>query len=248
VFHRNVVIGMLALAALAVPGAVEAATRIGEVVAVVGSPTASGPGGSRGLKKGSEVFEDDTVKVSSGNAQIILDDGTRIVVGPSSSLLLDQYVKRGKVASKVTVKALRGTYRFITGKSPKSAYRISTAHATIGIRGTGFDYWVKAKTGVVVLQGAVRMNGIAGGSVDVNSGCQMGEATNTTARQLRGTEKNNTIRENLPFIIDQSLLTRRFRLNVSTCNLQAPEGQGSGDQPEPQDNNRNQRDGGGQTP
>ncbi len=69
-----------------------AADKIGNVVAVVGSPSASGPSGNRSLKKDSEVFEDDTITVTTGNAQLILNDGTRIVVGPSSKLLLDQFV------------------------------------------------------------------------------------------------------------------------------------------------------------
>lgn len=197
------------------------AARIGEVVAVVGEPKADGPNGDRNLVAGSEVFEDDTVHVTIGNAQIMLDDGTRLVVGPASALLLDKFVMRSGAtkAERVSVKALRGTYRFITGRSPKSAYRITTLNATIGIRGTGFDYWVKKKTGAVVLNGAVVLKGLRGGSVNVNSGCEMGEATFTTARLLLGKEKAKTIRENLPFLSDQTELTSAFQLNVKACRL-----------------------------
>ncbi len=218
------------------------AEKIGSVVAAVGSPSASGPGGKRTLSKNSNVFEDDTIVVSSGNAQIMLDDGTRLVVGPSSTLLLDQFVRNGKnKADKVTIKALRGTYRFITGRSPKSAYKITTAHATIGIRGTGFDFWSRNKTGAVVLSGAVNLNGRSGGSVIVKSGCQMGQATTSTADLLRGQEKNDAIKNNLPFLLDQSSLTRRFRLNLVTCRLDAPEEQGGGSLPEqPQQTPRGQ--------
>jgi FecR protein len=201
------------------------AAKMGEVVAVVGAPSASGPAGNRTLSAGSEVFEDDSVHVSTGNAQILLDDGTRLVVGPDSTLLLDQFVMRSGAskAEKVSISALRGTYRFITGRSAKSAYKIRTLQATIGIRGTGFDYWVIKKTGAVVLSGAVVLAGIKGGSVKINSGCEMGEATFTTARPLLGKEKNKTIRENLPFLQDQSLLTPRFRLNVTACRLGPPD-------------------------
>ncbi len=210
------------------------AAKMGEVVAVVGDPTADGPTGKRQLTAGSKVFEEDSVHVSAGNAQIMLDDGTRLVVGPDSTLLLDQFVMRkgASKAEKVSISALRGTYRFITGRSAKSAYKIRTLQATIGIRGTGFDYWVIKKTGAVVLNGSVVLAGLQGGSVNVKSGCQMGEATLTTARPLVGKEKLKTIRENLPFLSDQSQLTRRFRLDVTACRLGAPDEAGSGSGPD----------------
>jgi hypothetical protein len=210
------------------------AAKIGNVVAVVGEPKADGPNGDRILVAGSAVFENDTVHVTAGNAQILLDDGTRLVVGPASALVLDKFVMRNGAskAERVSVKALRGTYRFITGRSPKSAYRITTLNATIGIRGTGFDYWVKKKTGAVVLNGAVVLKGLRGGSVNVNSGCEMGEATFTTARPLLGKEKAKTIRENLPFLSDQSQLSPRFKLDVTACRLSPPDGESGGSAPE----------------
>jgi hypothetical protein len=216
-----------------------AADAIGKVVAVVGAPKADGPAGSRGLKSGSDVFEDDNINVSTGNAQILLNDGTKLVVGPGSTLLLDQFVMRGgSSAEKVSIKALRGTYRFITGRSAKSAYKISTANATIGIRGTGFDFWIKKKTGVVVLVGSVNLNGKSSGTVRVDSGCEMGEATSDKARQLTSVEKLKSIRENLPFILDQSSLKRPFRLNIKSCRIANDEvgGQGSSNanHPEPE--------------
>jgi hypothetical protein len=230
---RLVALGTIGMALLgSMPAA--AAEKIGVVVAVVGSPTASGPAGNRVINKDSEVFEDDTIKVSSGNAQIILEDGTRLVVGPSSTLLLDQFVMRGKArAEKVAIKGLRGTYRFITGRSAKSAYKISTAHGTIGIRGTAFDFWSRNKTGAVVLRGKVNLKSQSGGSVDVNSGCQMGEATIGTSQILKGQDKSDAIKKNLPFILDQSSLNRRFLLDVTTCRLGPPdvEGQSQAVQP-----------------
>lgn len=218
-----------------------AANKIGVVVAVVGSPSANGENGERALSKNSEVFENDTIKVSAGNAQLLLDDGTRIVVGPSSSLLLDQFVKRGKnKAEKVTLKGLRGTYRFITGRSPKAAYKITTAHGTIGIRGTAFDVWSREKTGAVVLRGRVNLKSAGGSDINIGSGCQMGVATKSNAELLRGKAKNDSIKNNLPFLLDQTSLTRRFRLDVVACRLTVPQGENGGEQPEPQKNNDNQ--------
>lgn len=233
-FRRLFAIAGMVVAGLALSSPLYAADKIGEVVAVVGNPQAKGQDGTRDLAANSDVFENDSIVTAIGNAQIMLRDGTRLVVGPGSTLLLDDFVMRGgSKAQKVSIMALRGTYRFITGKSDKSAYKIATSSATIGIRGTGFDFWVKKKTGAVVLNGAVLLSGLNGGSVDVKSGCQMGEATTTSARPLVGAEKAKTIRENLPFLLDQSQLNRRFRLDVTACRLQAPEEQGGGDTPEP---------------
>jgi hypothetical protein len=206
-----------------------ATEKVGVVVAAVGNANASGPGGSRKLNAKSQIFEDDKITVGSGNVQIILDDQTRLVVGPSSSLVIDQYVRKdAKKASKIALKALRGTYRMITGNSAKSAYRISTAQATIGIRGTSFDFWTKAKTGAIVLRGTVNLKGRNGGSVDVRSGCNMGVATPGEASILTIAERNKSVRENLPFILDQSTLTQRFRIDVTACRLGLPEENGGG--------------------
>lgn len=193
---------------------------IGSVVALVGQPTASSDGKLRILAAGGEVFENDRITVSKGNAQLKLRDGTKLVVGPDSTLLLDQFVMRGdKKAQKISIKALRGTYRFFSGNSAKSAYKISTSSATIGIRGTTFDFWVKLKTGAVVFSGAVDLGGLEAGVVRVNDGCNMGEATPQAARLLTGAEKTKTIRENLPFILDQSQLQTEFQVNADDCNL-----------------------------
>jgi hypothetical protein len=210
----------MALAMAAFGGAAFAADVVGSVVAVVGQPTASSDGKLRNLAEGGEVFENDRITVAKGNAQLTLRDGTKLVVGPDSTLLLNQFVMRGeKKAQKISIKALRGTYRFFSGNSPKTAYKISTSSATIGIRGTVFDFWVKKKTGAVVFDGAVDLGGLESGVVRVNEGCNMGEATPTKARLLKGAEKTKTIRDNLPFILDQSKLTKAFQVNAADCNL-----------------------------
>ena len=119
------------------------AGAIGAVVATAGQVSASGPGGTRPLAAGSPLFERDKIVVISGNAQIQLLDGTKMVVGPNSALVLEKFLMRGgSTAQNVSIDALRGTFRFITGNSPHSAYNLHTSNATIGIRGTAFDFWV----------------------------------------------------------------------------------------------------------
>ena len=161
---------------------------IAKVVAVVGSPTSSGPGGNRTLVADADIFEQDKINVTSGNAQILFNDGTKLVVGPSSTLVISKYLMQGdgSSAKDFSIKALRGTFRFITGTSPKNAYDIQTANATIGIRGTGFDFWVQKATGVAVLKGKVRLCNKLGSKacVDLNPNCEIGTTENGGAKKL----------------------------------------------------------------
>jgi hypothetical protein len=210
----------ISLMAFTLTGPALAADVIGTVAAVVGNPVASSSGTTRDLSAGSEVFENDRITVSKGNVQLVLRDNTKLVVGPSSTLLLSQFVLQGdNKAEKISIKALRGSYRFFTGNSAKSAYKISTTSATIGIRGTVFDFWVVKLTGAVVYSGAVDLAGLEAGVVRVNEGCNMGEASATKARLLKGDEKTKTIRKNLPLILDQSQLQSEFQVNTAPCKL-----------------------------
>jgi hypothetical protein len=210
---------LLAVAAISLTiSAAEAATQIGKVVAVGGSPSASGPGGDRKLKAGASVFEDDKITVGGGgNAQILLNDNTRLVVGPSSSLVLDRFLmKGGNRAQKVSIKTLRGTFRFITGRSAKSAYEIKTSSATIGIRGTGFDWWDKHQTGVAVMNGSVRLCS-SGACVSLADTCEVGRAGGGQAQELAGASAGQVINGNLPYVINQSPLKQQFRLPINRC-------------------------------
>jgi hypothetical protein len=194
---------------------------IGTVVATSGSPTASGPEGSRSLAAGAEVYEHDKITVSSGNAQVELLDGTKLVVGSGSTLILERFLmKGGATAQSVSIDALRGTFRFITGRSAKSAYNIQTSNATIGIRGTAFDFWVADRTGVALLKGNVRVCSKAGGRscVDLQPNCSVGVAGGgSPAHRIVGTERASEIGRKLPFIRNQSPLRGQFRLNTSSC-------------------------------
>lgn len=197
------------------------ADPIAKVVAVVGSPTSSGPGGVRTLVAEADIFEQDKITVTSGNAQILFNDGTTLVVGPSSSLVISKYLMQGdgSSAQDFSIKALRGTFRFITGKSPKKAYDIQTANATIGIRGTGFDFWVQNATGVAVLKGKVRLCNKLGSKacVDLNPQCEIGTTENGGAKKLTEGTLASRLKGHLPYILNQSSLRAQFRLDVTAC-------------------------------
>jgi hypothetical protein len=201
---------MVALYAFAAPG--RAADPIGKVVAVAGSPTSSG----RALSAGSAVYENDRLETGRGNVQIVFVDDTKLVVGPNSTLVIDRFLMRGgNRAQKFSVDALRGTFRFISGNSAKNAYDIQTANATIGIRGTAFDFSAGRETLVAVLQGGVRL--CASGQCEViPDGCGVGRARGNQVGELGGRAKGRALRT-LPYITNQGSLARSFRLNTQSC-------------------------------
>ncbi|MDT8342810.1 MAG: FecR domain-containing protein [Thermohalobaculum sp.] len=137
-------------------GVAGAAEQIGEAKAVIDSATAEGNVGERALVSGAEVFFGERVKTDSvGEAQLLFKDGTRMVIGPNSNLVLDQYVFRsGAADNQFVVRAFSGAFRFITGSGPKDAYLIHTPAATIGVRGTSFDFSVTpGETNLLLMHG-----------------------------------------------------------------------------------------------
>ncbi len=201
-----------ALSAVALAGPADAADPIGKVVAAAGSPTGSG----RALSPGGPIFENDKVVTGGGNVQIVFIDDTKLVVGPNSTLVIDRFLMRGgNRAQKFSVDALRGTFRFISGKSAKNAYDIRTANATIGIRGTAFDFSSGGETLIAVFEGGVRL--CASGTCEsIPEGCGVGRARRNDVDQLGGRSKGQALRS-LPYIVNQGSLSRSFRVNTRSC-------------------------------
>ena len=211
---RLVGAGVICLYALTTP--IQAATPIGKVFSKSGSPFASGPGGSRALTAGSPIYEDDKVATGNGNVQIIFIDDTKLVVGPNSTLVIDRFLMRGgNKARKFSVDALRGTFRFISGNSAKNAYDIQTANATIGIRGTAFDFSTGRATLVAVHVGKVRLCAY-GQCESVDDHCGVGRAGGGSVEALGGRAKGRAV-NSLPYIVSQGALSRPFRVDTSSC-------------------------------
>lgn len=211
-FHQAVLVLLVLLAIGAMPPRADAADPIAKVVAAAGSPT----GGGRALRAGSPVYEGDRLVTGAGNIQILFIDDTKLVVGPNSNLVVDRFLMRGgNRVQKLSVNALRGTFRFITGNSAKNAYDIKTASATIGIRGTAFDFSSGRETLVAVLEGGVRL--CARGQCEtIPEGCGVGRARRNDVDELGGRAKGQALRQ-LPYIVNQGSLNRGFRLNTRSC-------------------------------
>lgn len=163
------------LFALLLSSAVHAA---GEGTAVGVNPDASARQNAtdRILQVGADVSVGELIVTGpSGQVQIVFDDNTRLVVGPRSSLLIETYLMAGNnTAQKLAIEALGGSFRFITGNSPKPAYSINTPTAAIAVRGTEFDLIVEPGTTKVMLyDGALQICNPGADCEDVTRRCEV---------------------------------------------------------------------------
>ena len=131
------------LAILSWSTSVTAADDIGKVVFARGAVSAQGSGGQvRILGKDAAIYEGDTIRTAKKSFAVLkLNDGTRLSVRPDTIMAINDYVdKEGDESA--TMRLFRGGLRAISGyisKRNPGAFRINTAVATIGIRGTEFD-------------------------------------------------------------------------------------------------------------
>ena len=127
--------------AIAISCAVVASTPVGSqpsgvVIAVVQSSEADGETGRRLLMAEGPVYSGDKVITGArGEAQVRFRDNTKLVIGPNSMMVIDAFIFEDDTARKISINAVRGAFRFISGNSPKDAYTITTPTATIGVRG-----------------------------------------------------------------------------------------------------------------
>ena len=131
------------IAEAARPNAVQASAKVvtatGEVFAV------DGTGQRRRVVAGGSVYPGEVVETArGGQAVLAFRDETKITLGSQSRFRVDNFVfdaaNPGEGRFLATI--LRGTVRALTGLVAKANNRnvgFSTATATIGIRGTGFD-------------------------------------------------------------------------------------------------------------
>jgi hypothetical protein len=125
------------------PNAIQASARLVTVQGEVNAVDASSQ--RRRLVEGGSVYPGDTVETARGSQAVLaFRDDTRVTLGSQTRFRLDNFVYDDKNAGegRFLASILRGSVRALTGLIAKSNTRnvgFSTATATIGIRGTGFD-------------------------------------------------------------------------------------------------------------
>lgn len=147
------------------------------------------------LEAGADVSVGEMIVTGpSGLVQIVFDDDTRLVVGPRSSLLIETYLMTSNnTAQQLTINALGGSFRFITGNSPKPAYSIRTPTAAIAVRGTEFDIVVEpGNTKVMLYEGALQICNSDDTCQQVTRKCEVAVASNDAADLFVRTDPQRT--------------------------------------------------------
>ncbi|WP_460082020.1 FecR family protein [Roseibium sp. LAB1] len=199
------------------------ADKVGITVDASKTVKATGGSDARILASMTSIFRNDRLRAnSSGNAQIRLIDGTKIVVGPNADVKIDDFVITGQTVSKLTVSATRGAFRFISGRSKSSAYSIRTPNGTIGVRGTAFDVTITPQgTNVALLRGTIKACDRSGRCQIVRNRCDY------VLIGRRGVKKDRVNSDSLrnrskslfPLLVNESNLNRQFRQRGSGCTV-----------------------------
>jgi hypothetical protein len=181
------------------------------------------------VRTGMQVNAGDTIKTNgTGRVQLLFGDDTKIAVGPGSQLVLDDILLRSNGSAKrFTINALGGTFRFISGKSPKEVYEINTPTATMGIRGTIFDFSVSRESGtsLVLFEGEVDLCLRSGSCKRASGACTLSRAgsSNLQVGIRGGTVKNRVLRDSFPYVASQGKLLDSFHAETNACgNIAAP--------------------------
>jgi hypothetical protein len=214
---------VLSLAACLLLLAPTAAFAVASGTAKGVNPDASAKTGAdiRTLVVGADIFMGDVVKTGpAGQVQIKFSDNTELVVGPRSSLTIEDYLLREDgSAGKLVVNTLAGTFRFVTGNAPKDRYLIKTPTGTIGVRGTAFDWSNTGQgTAAMLYHGAIEVCTTGGTCVLLEDVCDVAEYNSSEARlighfdNITG-DSRNIFRGLFLYAVSQNALLREFRIN-----------------------------------
>src|SRR5437763_12247042 len=156
---RNCVILLLAIGLLAGVGITpsSAQTRVGEAVVVQNEVVRVAASASTQINVGDGLLRDETVRTGLASAaRLVMADNTNLSLGPSATVKLDRTVFNDEHTYRdIAVRLTTGAFRFVTGNSEKTAYKITTPLASIGVRGTILDILSqRGKTTVVLQEGA----------------------------------------------------------------------------------------------
>jgi hypothetical protein len=144
------------VASLAIALPASSATQkpeIGRAELITNDVTGTLATSARKLKTGYNIHQNEVIATAKeSEAELVLNDDTKLAVGPESRIVLDSFIyDPEKKDGEVIINAAKGAFRFITGKSAKSAYTIKTPASTIGVRGTTFDGYIDESGEIALL-------------------------------------------------------------------------------------------------
>ena len=124
---------------------------------------------ARALSRRSDIYVGD--RITTGNEsqlQLRMKDGAMVALGANAEFVVQAYgeAAKGDKKDEAVLSLVKGGLRTISGQIAKSSYSMSTPTATLGIRGTVFDVFVRngGSTVVILRNGQVVVNGLVGGT------------------------------------------------------------------------------------
>jgi hypothetical protein len=167
----SVLITALVLGALTLGLQAATTSSAGVVLLVSGQANAQVSGEpSRALNRRAEIFVGDRINTSNDSQlQLRMKDGALIALGANAEFIVKAYSDdaAGDKKDEAVLSLVKGGLRTISGQIDKSAYSMETPTATLGIRGTVFDVYVKddGTTVVILREGSVDVTSKPGGVV-----------------------------------------------------------------------------------
>jgi hypothetical protein len=131
-----------------------AQARVGEAAVIKNQVVSVSASATSPINVGDSVLRDEVVRTGADSAaRLVMADSTNLSLGPNATITLDRTVFNDEHSYRdIAVRLTTGAFRFVTGHSEKTAYKITTPIATIGVRGTVLDILSQRGQTTVVLQ------------------------------------------------------------------------------------------------
>jgi hypothetical protein len=168
--HGVLCISALGLAAGLAASPADAQARVGEAAVIRNEVVRVTASAASQIKVGDDVLRDETLRTGLDSAaRLVMADSTNLSLGPGATITLDRTVFDDEHSYRdIAIRLTTGAFRFVTGHSEKTAYRITTPLATIGVRGTILDILSqRGKTTVVLQEGASRVCATGGQCIEL---------------------------------------------------------------------------------
>ena len=197
---RNCILLMSGICLLAgfVSAPAFAQARVGEAAVIKNQVHRVAGSAASQINVGDSVVRDEVVRTGLDSAaRLVMADSTNLSLGPNATITLDRTVFNDEHSYReIAIRLATGAFRFVTGHSAKTAYKITTSLATIGVRGTVLDVLSQSVLGngqgthptlglpskqiIVVLQeGAARVCTLGGQCVELTERGQSAIITST---------------------------------------------------------------------
>lgn len=199
---------------------------VGSAIIIKKNVVGFGAVGSRNLRVSDAVYRNEEISAASkSHGELELSDGSKIIVGENSVILLDDFVVGRGGFKSGTIKVVKGAFRFVTGSSTKKGtFTVTTPMATIGVRGTFFDVYVgNGKETVVLFRGEVRVCSrsscqTARRSCDV---IEINSAGTVEKAPFLGSNRANSSERDYNLVKNQGRFTKPLRAPKIICNARA---------------------------